>query len=127
MASGNVRLNRSKERSARDMARSTPTSGSRSKAAPKASARAELDQRIKHLECYIVSASADAKRHHAMMADYIPADESFATKRSSRRRPMNSVHLERRRSAALFMQIIVLMIVIAAAIGLLNQRFNLWN
>jgi len=128
MSANNVRVRRTKVSTAKELATSSTASAPRSRSrAPKKAAPANLDDRIKHLECYIASASAANRSHHAMMADYVPAEEARTSGRSNRRRPMHKVQLERRRSAALFMQVIVLGLVIAAAVGWMNQRFHFWN
>ncbi len=129
MAATNVRMNRSQGRTAKDMAKpATAARSSRTKASKAAPSPAELDDRIKHLECYIASASAANRTHRAMMADYVPAEESRRSTRSkSTRRPMHTMQLARRRSAALFMQVIVLVTMIAAAVGWMNQKFHFWN
>jgi hypothetical protein len=128
MSSSNVRVKRSSERSAKDLARTpekAPRGTSRSVRATREPVN--LDDRIKHLECYIASASAANRTHRAMMADYVPAEESRRSKRGNGRRPMHNMQLARRRSAALFMQVIILGTVIAAAVGWMNQRFHFWN
>jgi len=128
MAATNVRMNRSQGRSAKDMAKSaTAPRSARTKAAKAAPSSADLDDRIKHLECYIASASAANRTHRAMMADYVPAEEARRTRSKSTRRPMHTMQLARRRSAALFMQVIILVTMIAAAVGWMNQKFHFWN
>lgn len=126
MAATNVRMNRSQDRSAKDMAKAAPARA-RTKTAKAAPSPADLDDRIKHLECYIASASAANRTHRAMMADYVPAEETRRTRAKSTRRPMHTMQLARRRSAALFMQVIVLVTMIAAAVGWMNQKFHFWN
>lgn len=126
MAATNVRMKRSQERSAKDMTKSA-TPRSRTKPAKAAPSPADLDDRIKHLECYIASASAANRTHRAMMVDYVPAEETRRTRAKSSRRPMHTMQLARRRSAALFMQVIILGIMIAAAVGWMNQKFHFWN
>jgi hypothetical protein len=119
-------MKRSQERSAKDMTKSA-TPRSRTKPAKAAPSPADLDDRIKHLECYIASASAANRTHRAMMVDYVPAEETRRTRAKSSRRPMHTMQLARRRSAALFMQVIILGIMIAAAVGWMNQKFHFWN
>ena len=106
-----------------------PLAASRSRTNPAKAAPspADLDDRIKHLECYIASASAANRTHRAMMVDYVPAEETRRTRAKSSRRPMHTMQLARRRSAALFMQVIILGIMIAAAVGWMNQKFHFWN
>ena len=43
------------------------------------------------------------------------------------RRPYHRQELERRRSAALIMQAIMLFVLLAAAVGWMNQRFHFWG
>lgn len=129
MPAENIRVKRSSERSARDLARSTPDKAQRSTTRKTRSTEkpADLDERIKHLECYIASASAENRTHRAMMADYVPAEEPRRKTRANGRRPMHSMQLARRRSAALFMQVIILFLVLAASVGWMNQKFHFWN
>ncbi len=130
MAASNVRMNRSQERSAKGLTKSSTATAApraRAKSAKGNSSPADMDDRIKHLECYIASASAANRTHRAMMADYVPAEETRHTRAKSTRRPMHTMQLARRRSAALFMQVIILVTMIAATVGLLNQKFHFWN
>lgn len=131
--SKNVRVSPRKDRSAKDLARTSPLSAGEQPKAKTRQSRSEretVNERIQRLECYIASADARARHHNAAYADYVPPAEeqrrSSAARRNGRR-PMHNQELARRRSAALFMQVIMLFVVIAATVGWLNQRFHFWG
>lgn len=130
--SKNVRISSRKDRSASDLARTSrsPSSAAKAPARQTRNERQVVNDRIQRLECYIASADARARHHNAAYADYVPpAEETRRTGKTqgNGRRPMHNQELARRRSAALFMQVIMLFVVIAAAVGWMNQRFHFWN
>jgi hypothetical protein len=130
--SKNVRTSPRKDRSATDLAKAgrSPASAAKAPARQSRSERDVVKARIERLECYIASADAHARHHNIAYADYVPPAEemrrSTAVRRAGRR-PKHTEELARRRSAALFMQVIMLFVVIAATIGWMNQRFHFWN
>ena len=130
--SKNVRISSRKDRSATDLAKAarSPASAAKAPARQSRTERQVMNDRIQRLECYIASADARARHHNAAYADYVPAAEETRSSTSARkgdRRPMHTRELARRRSAALFMQVIMLFVVIAATVGWMNQRFHFWN
>lgn len=131
--SRNVRVSSRQARSAREIARTSQTPATSAKApAPRSrNEREALNDRIQRLECYIASADAQARHHNAAYADYVPPMDGWqrggTTKRGQGRRPMHTQALARRRSVALMMQVAMLFVLIAAAVGWMNQRFHFWH
>ena len=130
--SKNVRVSSRKDRSATDIARSgrSPAAAAKAPARQSRSEREGVNARIQRLECYIASADARARHHNVAYADYVPPAEDMRRSTAARkggRRPKHTEELARRRSAALFMQVIMLFVMIAATLGWMNQRFHFWN
>jgi hypothetical protein len=125
----NVRLNRKPEH-AKDLI-PAPTSPAKKPQPRTASLREEAEvnrRRMERLEMVIATAGASATCNRNARADYLPPVEQTAKRRRApSRRPQHHVELERRKSAALAMQVSMLFVVIAAVVGWLNQRFHFWN
>ncbi|MFZ4592677.1 MAG: hypothetical protein ACOYOF_00360 [Verrucomicrobiaceae bacterium] len=124
----NVRLNRKPEQ-AKDLI-PAPTSPAKKPQPRTANLREEAElnrRRMERLEMVIATAGASATCNRNTRADYLPPVEQTAKRRAPSRRPQHHVELERRKSAALVMQVSMLFVVIAAVVGWLNQRFHFWN
>lgn len=123
----NVRLNRKPERVNPVPA---PTSPARRSLPRTANLREEAElnrRRMERLEMVIATAGASATVKSHARADYLPPVEIKAKRTAPFRRPQHHVELERRKSAALVMQVAMLFLVIAAVVGWLNQQFHFWG
>lgn len=124
----NVRLNR-KPAQAKDISQA-PASPARKPQPRTANLREEAElnrRRMERLEMVIATAGASASCTRNARADYLPAIEKTPKRSAVQRRPQHHVELERRKSAALVMQVTMLFVVIAAVAGWLNQTFRFWN
>lgn len=124
----NVRLNR-KPAQAKDLAQA-PASPAKKPQPRTANLREEAElnrRRMERLEMVIATAGASANCKRNARADYLPAVEGTSRRKAPQRRPQHHVELERRKSAALVMQVTMLFVVIAAVVGWLNQTFHFWS
>lgn len=124
----NVRLNR-KPAQAKDIAQA-PANPAKKPQPRTANLREEAElnrRRMERLEMVIATAGATASCKRNERADYLPAVEDSPKRRAPQRRPQHHAELERRKSAALVIQVAMLFVVIAAVAGWLNQTFHFWN
>jgi hypothetical protein len=130
MASNIPRKNRSSGRTSASIA-DDMAPAPRRRVQPKSkdlrSERDENTERMEHLELVIATASAAALSKRASLADYLPPLEEDEAPRQPQHRPQHRRQLERRQSASLMGQIVLFVVLIAAALGILNQRFHLWS
>lgn len=125
----NVRLNR-KPVQAKDITQQAPASPAKKPQPRTANLREEAElnrRRMERLEMVIATAGASATVKRQARADYLPSFEDSPKRRAPQRRPQHHAELERRKSAALVMQVAMLFVIIAAVAGWLNQTFRFWN
>ncbi len=87
-----------------------------------------LQQEIHHLECAIVAAPQSLRRQRLAHSHVLPPLEPRlgSPKRLARRVPLHQLKTARRRRLALMLELSVVLLTLVAALGWLNQWFQLW-
>ncbi|HCN27823.1 MAG TPA: hypothetical protein DIT64_03370 [Verrucomicrobiales bacterium] len=114
----------SRSKSAKDAA--DPASKSRIK--DLGSRSRQLREEIHRLECEIAEAPLALTRHKLATRNTLPPLGPAARKpRQPKRKPLHQLRAERNRRLGLFIELALVLLVLAAAVGLMNRHFHWWT